>query len=131
MPGVRDGLLPLALLCLRLAGRPYGIREAVDPAADWGPYLPWLRPALALAADDERAARDALHGLPEPPADLVQEALWCIATAVALTLDDRPALHRCLTALRPAAGQLAGAASGLLSAGPVDVWLTAIEKALG
>ncbi|MBW8792263.1 MAG: AfsR/SARP family transcriptional regulator [Streptomyces sp.] len=131
MPGVRDGLLPLALLCLRLAGRPHGIRDAVDPAADWGPYLPWARPALALAAGDETAARDALRELPEPPADLVQEALWCVAAAVALELDDPPTLHRCLSALRPAAGQLAGAGSGFLTAGPVDAWLTAIEEALG
>ncbi|MER5795298.1 AfsR/SARP family transcriptional regulator [Streptomyces sp. NPDC001980] len=131
MPGVRDGLLPLALLCLRLAGRPYGIREAVDPAADWGPYLPWVRPALALAAADETAARDALRGLPEPPADLVQEALWCAVAAVALDLGDRPALRRCLAALRPATGQLAGAGSGLLTAGPVDGWLAAMEEALG
>ncbi|MEU9408854.1 BTAD domain-containing putative transcriptional regulator [Streptomyces sp. NPDC048281] len=130
MPGVRDGLLPLALLCLRLAGRPYGIRDAVDPAADWGPYLPWLRPALALAAADERTARAALRELPEPPADLVQEALWCIAAAVALALDDRPTLRRCLAALRPAAGQLAGAGSGFLTTGPVDTWLTSIADAL-
>ncbi|MGW7542007.1 BTAD domain-containing putative transcriptional regulator [Streptomyces sp. NPDC054770] len=131
MPGVRDGLLPLALLCVRLAGRPYGIRDAVDPGADWGPYLPWIRPALALAADDERAARDALRGLPEPPADLVQEALWCVAAAVALELGDRPTLRRCRAALRPAAGQLAGAGSGFLVMGPVDDWLRAMEEALG
>ncbi|WP_308310724.1 BTAD domain-containing putative transcriptional regulator [Streptomyces sp. GbtcB6] len=131
MPGVRDGLLPFALLCLRLAGRPYGIRHAVDPGADWGPYLPWIRPALALAADDERAARDALRGLPEPPADLVQEALWCVAAAAALELGDRAALRRCRAALHPAAGQLAGAGSGLVTAGPVDGWLAAIDEALG
>ncbi|MGW3132604.1 BTAD domain-containing putative transcriptional regulator [Streptomyces sp. NPDC001123] len=131
MPGVRDGLLPLALLCTRLAGRPYGIRDVVDPGADWGPYLLWIRPALALAADDEGAARDALRELPEPPADLVQEALWCVAAAAALELGDRPTLYRCLTALRPAAGQLAGAGSGLLTAGPVDDWLTLIGDALG
>ncbi|MFJ9559291.1 BTAD domain-containing putative transcriptional regulator [Streptomyces fuscichromogenes] len=130
MPGVRDGLPALALLCLRLARWPYGVRGAVDPDADWGPYLPWVRPALALAADDGRAARAALRGLPEPPADLVQEALWCVVAAVALDLGDRPALHRCLAALRPAAGQLAGAGSGLLTAGPVDGWLAAIEEAL-
>ncbi|MEV5844689.1 BTAD domain-containing putative transcriptional regulator [Streptomyces sp. NPDC051985] len=130
MPGVRDGLLPLALLCLRLAGRPYGIREALGPTADWGPYLPWIRPALALAADDERAAREALRGLPEPPADLVQEALWCVAAAAALALDDRPTLRRCQEALRPATGQLAGAGTGLLTAGPIDTWLTAIENTL-
>ncbi|MEU9152699.1 BTAD domain-containing putative transcriptional regulator [Streptomyces sp. NPDC048417] len=132
MPGVRAGLLPLALLCLRLAGRPrpYGIRAALDPAADWGPYLPWIRPGLALAADDEQTAREALRGLPEPPADLVQEALWCVVAAVALELGDRPALRRCRHRLCPAAGQLAGAGSGLVTAGPVDVWLTAIEEAL-
>ncbi|MFD4603522.1 BTAD domain-containing putative transcriptional regulator [Streptomyces sp. NPDC058464] len=131
MPGVRDGLLPLALLCLRLAERPRGIRDAVDPGADWGPYLPWIRPALALAAADEGAARDALHGLPEPPADLVQEALWCVVAAVALELGDHPALRRSRAALRPAAGQLAGAGSGLLTAGPVDGWLRAVEVVLG
>ncbi|MFJ9706563.1 BTAD domain-containing putative transcriptional regulator [Streptomyces sp. NPDC101234] len=130
MPGVRDGLLPLALLCLRLAGRPYGIREAVGPGAAWGPYLPWVRPALALAADDERAAREALRGLPEPPVDLVQEALWCVVAAAALDLDDRPTLRRCQEALRPAVGQLAGAGSGLLTAGPIDAWLAAIAEAL-
>ncbi|MGW7425410.1 BTAD domain-containing putative transcriptional regulator [Streptomyces sp. NPDC054813] len=130
MPGVRAGLLPLALLCLRLAGRPYGIRAALDPDADWGPYLPWIRPGLALAADGEGAAREALHGLPEPPADLVQEALWCVVAAVALAVGDRGALRRCQDGLRPAAGQLAGAGSGLVTAGPVDTWLAAIEKAL-
>ncbi|MEU2621675.1 regulator [Streptomyces sp. NPDC007157] len=130
MPGVRAGLLPLALLCLRLAGRPYGIRAALDPDADWGPYLPWIRPGLALVADGEEAAREALHGLPEPPADLVQEALWCVVAAVALAVGDRRALRRCQDGLRPAAGQLAGGGSGLVTAGPVDGWLAAIEKAL-
>lgn len=130
MPGVRAGLLPLALLCLRLAERPNGIRAALDPAADWGPYLPWIRPGLALAADGERAAREALRELPEPPADLMQEALWCAVAAAALAAGDRRALLRCRDGLRPAAGQLAGAAGGLLTAGPVDTWLTAIDEAL-
>ncbi|MEU2332663.1 BTAD domain-containing putative transcriptional regulator [Streptomyces sp. NPDC013172] len=130
MPGVRDGLLPLALLGARLARSPHGIREAVEPGADWGPYLPWVRPALVLVADGARAARDALHALPEPPADLVQEALWCVVAAVALELGDRPTLRRCRDRLHPAAGQLAGAGSGLLTAGPVDSWLAAIEQAL-
>lgn len=130
MPGVRAGLLPLALLCLRIAGRPYGIRAALEPAAGWGPYLPWIRPALALAADGAGAARDALRELPEPPADLVQEALWCVVAATALAAGDRPALRRCHQRLRPAAGQLAGAGSGLLTAGPVDDWLTAIGEGL-
>ncbi|MEU9386824.1 hypothetical protein AB0D38_40370, partial [Streptomyces sp. NPDC048279] len=130
MPGVRAGLLPLALLCLRIAGRPYGIRAALEPAAGWGPYLPWIRPALALAADGAGAARDALRELPEPPADLVQEALWCVVAATALAAGDRPALRRCHQRLRPAAGQLAGAGGGLLTAGPVDDWLTAIGEGL-
>ncbi|MFD5544504.1 BTAD domain-containing putative transcriptional regulator, partial [Streptomyces sp. NPDC127079] len=130
MPGVRDGLLPLALLGARLARSPHGIREAVEPGADWGPYLPWVRPALVLVADGARAARDALRELPEPPADLVQEALWCVVAAVALELGDRPTLRRCRDRLRPAAGQLAGAGSGLMTAGPVDSWLAAIRQAL-
>ncbi|MEU9430710.1 hypothetical protein AB0D87_49615 [Streptomyces sp. NPDC048342] len=56
--------------------------------------------------------------------------MWCVTAAVALAIGDRPTLHRCLVRLRPAAGQLAGAGSGLLTAGPVDGWLAAIEEAL-
>ncbi|MGW2325325.1 BTAD domain-containing putative transcriptional regulator [Streptomyces sp. NPDC001700] len=131
MPGVERGLLPLALLCLRLSGgERSAAREAgrgvVDLGADWGPYRPWAEP-FALPADQARAA---LRALPEPPADLLYEALCCLEAAAALELGDRDTLHRAHARLLPASGQLAGAASGLLTVGPVDRHLSAIAAAL-
>ncbi|CAL9659824.1 AfsR/SARP family transcriptional regulator [Streptomyces sp. enrichment culture] len=127
MPGVARGLLPLALLGLRLAhGRP----AAVDPGADWGPYRPWAEP-FALLADGRAAdARTALAALSEPPPDLLYEALCCAEAALALELGDRAALERAHGRLLPASGELAGAGSGLLTFGPVDDWLAAIRGAL-
>ncbi|MDY7083769.1 MAG: BTAD domain-containing putative transcriptional regulator [Actinomycetota bacterium] len=112
MPGLENGLLPLALLCL---GQPAG--------SGFGPYEPWARPHLLLASGDRAAAREALHAVPEPPADLLSEALWALVARAALALDDRPALERARRALRPASGQIAGAGSGVLTAGPVDDYL--------
>ncbi|MFE6594832.1 BTAD domain-containing putative transcriptional regulator [Streptomyces sp. NPDC057781] len=128
MPGLERGLLPLALLGLRLArGRP----AEVDPRADWGPYRPWAEPFALLADGRDAEARTALRALPEPPPDLLYEALCCAEAALALELGDRPALERTYGRLLPASGELAGAGSGLLTFGPVDDWLTAIRRALG
>ncbi|WP_411098666.1 BTAD domain-containing putative transcriptional regulator [Streptomyces sp. x-45] len=127
MPGLERGLLPLALLGLRLAhGRP----AQVDPGADWGPYRPWAEPFALLAAGRDTAARNALRALPEPPPDLLYEALCCAEAALALALGDRPALRRTYDRLLPASGELAGAGSGLLTFGPVDGWLDALGRAL-
>ncbi|GAB1331031.1 AfsR/SARP family transcriptional regulator [Streptomyces sennicomposti] len=134
MPGLATGLLPLALLCLRLADRPGAALEAagaVDPGADWGPYRPWARPFALLGEGRRAEARSALEGLSEPPADLLYEALCCLEAAVALELGDRAALERTRARLRPAAGELAGAGSGLVTLGPVDRWLAEITAALG
>ncbi|NEB20162.1 hypothetical protein, partial [Streptomyces coelicoflavus] len=91
MPGLERGLLPLALLGLRLArGRP----ARVDPRADWGPYRPWAEPFALLAEGRDTEARGALRALPEPPPDLLYEALCCAEAAAALGLGDRPALRR-------------------------------------
>ncbi|MFQ6142522.1 BTAD domain-containing putative transcriptional regulator [Streptomyces seoulensis] len=133
MPGLSAGLLPLALLCSRLADRPRAALEAagaVDPGADWGPYRPWLWPFGLLGEGRRDQARAALDGLPEPPADLLQEALCCLEAALALELDDRAALERTHARLRPAAGEVAGAGSGLVALGPVDRWLAEITAAL-
>ncbi|MFF7654956.1 BTAD domain-containing putative transcriptional regulator [Streptomyces sp. NPDC007983] len=133
MPGVERGLLPLALLCLRLS-RGESAREAargVDPGAEWGPYSPWAEPFALLGGGDAAGARAALRALPEPPADLLYEALCCLEAAVARDLGDRDVLERAHARLLPAAGQLAGAGSGLLTAGPVDGWLAAIAAASG
>ncbi|WP_335983512.1 AfsR/SARP family transcriptional regulator [Streptomyces sp. CA2R106] len=139
MPGVRRGLLPLALLCLRLsggdgsglgAGAVAAAAEGADPGADWGPYRPWAEPFLLLRAGDRLAARQALAALPEPPADLTYEALCCLQAALAAELRDPPALRQARAHLLPAAAELAGAATGMFTAGPVRAYLTAITAAL-
>ncbi|MEV0254571.1 BTAD domain-containing putative transcriptional regulator [Streptomyces sp. NPDC050732] len=127
MPGMRTGLLQLALVSLRLAHR---LPPRVDLTADWGPHRPWAE-ALALAETGHHAqARAALRALPEPPPDLLYEALCCLEAEAALRSDDRTALARVRSRLLPAAGQLAGAGSGVLTTGPVDRWLTRITDAL-
>ncbi|WP_432099281.1 BTAD domain-containing putative transcriptional regulator [Streptomyces sp. WAC 04229] len=128
MPGLERGLLPLALLGLRLA---HGRAAEVDPGADWGPYRPWAEPFALLADGRAAEARTALAALTEPPPDLLYEALCCAEAALALRLGDRAALERTHARLLPASGELAGAGSGLLTFGPVDDWLAAIRRALG
>ncbi|GIJ61060.1 AfsR/SARP family transcriptional regulator [Virgisporangium aurantiacum] len=102
MPGLSDGLLPLALRCLRVW------RDAPDDGADCGPYEPWARPAPATLAT-----------LPDPPAGLFTEALWCLVGRAALAAGDRATVARARVALTPAAGEWAGAGSALLTVGPV------------
>ncbi|WP_030902087.1 AfsR/SARP family transcriptional regulator [Streptomyces sp. NRRL F-5126] len=129
MPGLERGLLPLALLSLRVRdGQPADPGGSRD--TDWGPYKPWVLPLLLLAEHREEAARAALRALPDPPGDLLTEAMWCLAARAALTLGDGEALARARTALVPAAGELAGAGSGLLTLGPVTAYLDEIDAAL-
>ncbi|AQA13431.1 BTAD domain-containing putative transcriptional regulator [Streptomyces malaysiensis] len=117
MPGLERGLLPLALLCLRVErGRP----APTDPELDWGPYAPWARPLVLLARDHRAEAAAALRTVPEPPRDLLLEALWCLTGRAAVALGDRETMARARTALAPAAAELAGAGSGLLTLGPVS-----------
>jgi hypothetical protein len=132
MPGVELGLLPLALLCLGLADGTVPALEAAeraDPAADWGPYRPRAAPFSLLRAGRRTEALAALRALPEPPADLLYEALCCLEAAVAVELGDAVVLERVRDRLLPAAGELAGAGSGLLTAGPVDRYLAAAAVA--
>lgn len=81
-----------------------------NDAADWGPYEPWVRPVLEP---------DALGNIPDPPADLLAEALWTLVAHAAKTAGDRALMARARAALAPAAGEWAGAGSGLLTFGPV------------
>ncbi|MFG1688945.1 BTAD domain-containing putative transcriptional regulator [Nonomuraea sp. NPDC049269] len=127
MPGLRSGLLPLALLCLRLRhARP----AQTDEGIDWGPYEPWARPLVLLAQDRPGAAASALRLVPEPPRDLLYEALWCLAARAAIAVGDRATMERAHTELLPAAAELAGAGSGLLTLGPVSGHLDDLATAL-
>ncbi|MEV8353634.1 BTAD domain-containing putative transcriptional regulator [Streptomyces niveus] len=132
MPGLTPGLLPLALLSLHFTDGPaVPPAEAVDLRADWGPYRPWITPLAALSTGDEPGALHALHAVPDPPHDLLYEACCCLETTAALHLKDHPTLLRARTRLLPAATELAGAGSGLLTLGPVAGYLEAIEGVLG
>lgn len=132
MPGVQRGLLPLALLCLRLSSGSSArdAAEHVDPEQDWGPYRPWIMPFVALRENRDPDARAALRALPEAPADLVYEARICLEAAVALAIGDRKTLRQSHTRLLPAAAELAGAGSGMITLGPVRDWLDRIAHAL-
>ncbi|GII78760.1 SARP family transcriptional regulator [Sphaerisporangium rufum] len=128
MPGLSEGLPALAGLALRLRhGR---APESADPD-DFGPYRPWALPVLLLAGGRRDQAARALRDAPDPPHDLLAEALWTLLARAALELGDVPPLRRAHAALLPAAGELAGAASGLLSLGPVSEVLAAIAAAPG
>ncbi|WP_067793538.1 AfsR/SARP family transcriptional regulator [Actinomadura formosensis] len=127
MPGLEAGLVPLASLCLRVRdGRP-----AQTGPADWGPYEPWARPLVSLARGRRAEAAKALRDVPDPPRDLLFEALWCLTAHAAVALDDREAMRRAHGALAPAAGELAGAGSGLLTLGPVSRYLRALAERSG
>lgn len=127
MPGVRNGLLPLALLGLRVVhGRP----APTDPRTDWGPYALWTRPLVLLADDRRDDAAAALRATPDPPHDHLLEALWCLAAHAAVELGDRQTMERAHAALLPAADEIAGAGSGLLTLGPVSRYLDALAAGL-
>ncbi|MDX6347794.1 MAG: hypothetical protein QOF84_2584 [Streptomyces sp.] len=135
MPGLQRGLLPLALLCLRLAHKPPSDAGPVDTididlGTDWGPFRPWAEPFALVAAGRHAEARAALRALPEPPRDLLYEACCCLEAAVALETGDRVVLERVHSRLLPAADELAGAGSGLVTVGPVERYLADIATAL-
>ncbi|MEV0154233.1 BTAD domain-containing putative transcriptional regulator [Micromonospora sp. NPDC050686] len=128
MPGVERGLLPLALLGLRVWHR---LPADFADDTDWGPYAPWARPLVLLADGRARQAAAALRRVPEPPPGLLFEALWCLAGRAAVGVGDRAVLGRAREALLPAAGEVAGAGSGMLTVGPVAGYLDEFAAALG
>jgi hypothetical protein len=128
MPGLERGILPLALLCLRV----WHARPApVDERTDWGPYEPWVRPLVLLARGRAAEAGAALRAVPDPPRDLLFEALWCLVARAAIAVGDREMMRRAEAELTPAAAELAGAGSGLLTVGPVSRHLDDLAAALG
>jgi hypothetical protein len=74
------------------------------------------------------AARDALRRCPAPPPGLLAEALWSLTARAALVLGDRVHAGQARDALRPAAAEIAGAASGMLTAGPVSECLAELDQ---
>ncbi|MFD9738447.1 BTAD domain-containing putative transcriptional regulator [Umezawaea sp. NPDC059074] len=105
MPGLEDGLLPLALLSL-------GERPA---DAEWGPYEPWTR----------------VDGVPDSPHDLLFEARTCLQAAAAVRAGDLATVKRLHDLLLPAVDEIAGACSGLVAFGPVARHLGDLATALG
>jgi hypothetical protein len=121
MAGLEAGILPLALLSL----------GDVPAAADWGPLEPWARPLVLLARGDEAGARAAGQAVPDSPRDLLLEARACLHATTALRIGDRAAMERLHAQLLPAAGELAGAGSGLVVFGPAAHHLGDLSAALG
>lgn len=128
MPGLADGLLPLALLALPVwHGLPADLGQ--PGADDWGPYEPWARPHVLLARGADAEAAAAVRRIPEPPPGLLAEVLWVLAGRAAITVGDRRVAERARAALVPAADEVS-AGSGVLTAGPVRDHLDALAEFL-
>jgi hypothetical protein len=116
MPGLQQGLLPLALAC-------HQVRRGHPVAdVDYGPYDPWIRPLVLLSQDRRVQAARVLQDTPEPSPGLLLEVLWCLTARAAKALDDQQSLARATAALTPAAAEHA-AGSALLTLGPVADFL--------
>ncbi|WP_121433415.1 AfsR/SARP family transcriptional regulator [Actinomadura pelletieri] len=125
MPGLTDGLPALATLALRVReGRP----AQVGDDTRWGPYEPWARPLVLLAKGRTNEAAAALRATPEPPRDLLFEAMWCLTARAAMAVGDRETMARAHDELAPAVAELAGAGSGLLTLGPVSGYVHDLAK---
>ena len=98
MPGLSDGLLPLALAAHAIRhGRPI-------PETDYGPHTPWVKGSL------------------NPPAGLLLETYWALTAHAARHSGDGQLLEKAQAALAPAADEHA-AGSGLLTLGPIADFL--------
>ncbi|MFJ4892292.1 BTAD domain-containing putative transcriptional regulator [Streptomyces sp. NPDC088788] len=129
MPGLAHGAPALVALVPVMRGDDLprsGTFDAVDP----GPYEPWVRPLLLAGEGETEQARRALDSVPRPPHDLLQEALWCLLARAASAVGHEGVLRRSRDELARAAGEYAGAGSGLISFGPVERHLRAAESAL-
>lgn len=111
MPGMSDGLLGLALLC-------DAVQRGVPPRpAEYGGYEPWCRPGTAP--------------IPPSPRDLLFEARTCLHALTAIRRDDRETMAHLYAELLPAADELAGAGSGVLTLRPVAYYLGELATVLG
>ncbi len=111
MPGLGDGILSFALLCHQLRN---GLPVSRD--LDFGVYEPWCRPGGVI---------------PPSPHDLLFEARTCLHAIAAVERGDRESMAELYDVLLPAAGELAGAGSGLLTLKPVAYYLGELARGLG
>ncbi|NMD63312.1 UNVERIFIED_ORG: DNA-binding SARP family transcriptional activator [Nocardia globerula] len=125
MPGLEDGILPLAILALRVW---HGVPAAFDADTNWGQYEPWARPHLLLAQGKVNEAAEAVRALPNPPNDLLSEALWCLIAAASVAVGDRQVMERARAALMSAEDEIAGAGSGMLTVGRVSDHLAGLNE---
>ncbi|MGW3287081.1 BTAD domain-containing putative transcriptional regulator [Streptomyces sp. NPDC001002] len=131
MPGLAQGAPALVALVPFMRGNGLPSPGVDFPELDAGPYQPWLRPLLLAGAGATEQARQALDEAPRPPHDLLQEAMWCLLARAAGTVGHERILRRARDELASAAGELAGAGSGLVSYGPIEHHVHAIDLALG
>ena len=143
MFGVQEGIFPLARFCLAAAGT--GLPGAggtdsgggadfgggSDFGGGFGPYELWIRPLILFARDDRARALAAARLIPDSPRDLLFEARTCLHAMVALRTGELSTMERLYAELLPAAGELAGAGSGLVTLGPVAHQLGDLSRALG
>ncbi|MFC6088001.1 BTAD domain-containing putative transcriptional regulator [Saccharothrix lopnurensis] len=117
MSGVDGGVLSFALLC-------HHLQRGDPPAPDtgFGAYEPWCRPLLDPAAGT---------AVPDSPRDLLYEARTCLHAAVAVRRGDRSTAERLYADLAPAADEVAGAGSGMLTLRPVAHHLGDLARVLG
>ncbi|MEV7046400.1 BTAD domain-containing putative transcriptional regulator [Amycolatopsis sp. NPDC051061] len=115
MTGLEDGILAVTLLCHHLQR---GDSLDADVRQDYGTYEPWCRAVV------EPGPRE----VPDSPRDLLFEARTCLHVSAA---PDRATSERLYADLLPAAAELAGAGSGLLTLRPVAHYLGDLAVALG
>lgn len=120
MVGLRADMLELPRLALHLR---HALPLPAPHSTDWSPHAPWVEPLLLARGGHADAARAALAATPEPPADHLLEAHWCLTALAAHALGDRAVLARAQSALAPARAEQAGAGSGILTFGPVADYL--------
>ncbi|MFC4852342.1 BTAD domain-containing putative transcriptional regulator [Actinophytocola glycyrrhizae] len=115
MSGVDNGILGLALLCDRL-------QRGLPPVdGDFGAHEPWCRPLVEGSA----------AVIPPAPRDLLFEVRTCLHAITAVVRDDRATMARLYEDLLPAADELAGAGSGMVTLRPVAHYLGDLAVALG
>ncbi|MET8865236.1 BTAD domain-containing putative transcriptional regulator [Nonomuraea sp. NPDC004580] len=140
MPGVEQGLLPLALMTLDVidAGSVKPCQAPSSPTRpgpaqggrEWGPYEEWVRPLVLLAEGRSEQAREAVRAVPESPRDLLYELRTCLHATAALATGVTDRLQDLYDRLLPARDELGGAGSGLVTLGPVALYLGRLAAAL-